>query len=148
MSDIPPWEAARRGFPVIPAILAALAVIIVGFTLLYVYVIAPSGNAIDAANQSNQLKHDVRQSAIINQENKNVYGSIGYQDAQLADMHQHLENIEGPAGLALTRAGLPSGSGEQQVLQASEDSEISAFCEDGAKVAPSNPQFTSGHPSL
>lgn len=148
MSDIPPWEAARRSFPWIPWTIGGIITVIVGFTLLYVYVLAPSGNAIDKANQANQLQHEKRQSAIINQQNKNVYGSIGYQDGQIQIMEQRLSNIEGPAGLAVTRAGLPAGSGEQQVLQASEDSEISYFCEAGAKVAPDNPQFTSGHPSL
>jgi hypothetical protein len=142
MSDIPPWEAARRGIPWIVWAAAGLVAVILGFTLLYIYVIAPSGNAIDKANQANQLKHDVRQSAIINQENKNVYGSLAYQTSAFQAGAQNLSNIDGPDGLAATRASLPANSGEQAALQASEDLQIRQMCSWLSKVNPDFPSMT------
>lgn len=121
---------------------------VITFTALYVTVLAPAGNKLDQASQNNQLQHLKRQSAIVNQQNQLTYGSLGYQDAQIQVMEQRISNITGPSGLALTRAGLSKNDPEQQVLQASEMSEIGYFCEAGVKVAPSNPQFTSGNPSL
>lgn len=141
-------EVMRHGpsWIIISAVVVAIAAIV--FTVLYVTVLAPAGNVIDAANQRNQLHHEQRQGKIINQQDKNIYGSIGYQDAQIAAMHQNISNITGPAGLALTRAGLSANDPEQQVLQASEDDQVNSLCAEGAKVAPGNPQFTAGSPSL
>lgn len=143
-----PHEAAREGFKWFPWVWIALAVIIGGFAVLYVTVIAPSANVIDAANQHNQVNHLHRQQAVQNAQNQLTYGSIGYQDAQVAAMHQNISNITGPAGLALTRAGLSKNDPEQQTLQASEDDQVNSLCAEGAKVSPSNPQFTAGSPSL
>lgn len=141
-------EAMRQGpsWIVVSAVITAIAIVV--FVVLYVTVIAQAGNVIDAANQHNQLRHEQRQGKIINQQDKNIYGSIGYQDAQIASMHQNLSNITGPAGLALTRAGLSASDPEQQTLAASEDDQVNSLCAEGAKVAPSNPQFTAGSPSL
>jgi hypothetical protein len=125
-----------------------LAAIVGGFVVLYLTVLAPAGNVIDAANQHNQVNHLHRQQAVQNAQNQLTYGSMGYQDAQIAAMHQNVSNITGPAGLALTRAGLAANDPEQQTLQSSEDDQVNSFCAEGAKVAPSNPQFTSGSPSL
>ncbi len=143
-----PHQAAREGFPWLPWVVIAIVVIVGGFTALYVLVLAPAGNVIDAANQRNQLHHEQRQGKIINQQDKNIYGSLGYQDAQIAAMEHNMGNITGPEGLAITRAGLPANDPEQQTLAAAEDDQVRSLCAEGAKVSPSNPQFTSGSPSL
>ena len=146
-----PHQAAReagRNFGWLPLTFIIIAVIVGGFVALYVTVLAPAGNVIDKANQQNQIRHLHRQVGVQNAQNQVTYGSIGYQDAQVAAMHQNISNITGPAGLALTRAGLSKGDPEQQTLQASEDDQVASFCTEGAKVAPSNPQFTDGNPSL
>jgi len=143
-----PHQAAREGFRWFPWVLITIALVVGGFVALYVTVFAPAGNVIDKANQQNQIRHLHRQVGVQNAQNQVTYGSIGYQDAQVAAMHQNISNITGPAGLALTRAGLSAGDPEQQTLQASEDDQVASFCAEGAKVSPSNPQFTSGSPSL
>lgn len=143
-----PHQAAAQGFKWWPWVILTIALLVGTFVALYVTVLAPAGNVIDRANQQNQIRHLHRQQAVQNAQNQLTYGTIGYQDAQIAAMHQNLSNITGPVGLALTRAGLSKGDPEQQTLQASEDDQVNSFCAEGVKVAPSNPQFTDGSPSL
>jgi hypothetical protein len=131
-----------RGYSLGLTIALVLVMVIGGFALLYKFVFAPAGNTIDAANQANQLKHDQRQAKIIDQENKNVYGSLAYQTSAFQAAAQNLSNITGPAGLAATRASLPANSGEQAVLQDSEDQQVRDFCSWLSKVNPDYPSMT------
>jgi hypothetical protein len=143
-----PHQAAAQGFKWWPWVVLTIILAVGTFVALYVTVLAPAGNVIDAANQHNQVRHLHRQQAVQNAQNQVTYGSIGFQDGQISEMHQNISNITGPAGLALTRAGLSASDPEQQTLQASEDDQVNSLCAEGAKVAPNNPSFTSGSPSL
>lgn len=128
-----PYEAQREGFRWLPTVIIGLVVLCLIWAGLSI-----AGNNFEWWIQKQAIQHTYN----------NTVNSQGYQDAQIAIMEQRLTNILGPTGLATDRAGIPASSGEQQVLQASEFSEVDYFCAAGAKIVSQNQQFTSGSPSL
>lgn len=73
------------------------------------------------------------QSRDIQRNYSNTVSSQGYQASLLSQMQQHLANISGPDGLAVTRAGLPASSPEQQVIRAQELNELGALCAESTR---------------
>lgn len=70
--------------------------------------------------------------------NQMVHGQ-GYQVAQANLMQQHLKNI---GDLAVTRAGTPANSPEQQVMRAQQLNELQAFCSESLQLTAVNPATT------
>lgn len=90
-----------------------------------------------------QVKHNIRMGTIQASGNYQItQNSKAYQDAQISQMNQNLSNIEGPQGLAITRASLASDDPQQAALKASELNQVNDFCSEAQKVVPENTQFT------
>jgi hypothetical protein len=107
----------------------AFIVVVIGFLTHF-------GFWLDTQN----VKHQGQVGAIrASQDYNNTIHSKAFQDAQISQMTQHLANIEGAGGLAASRASLPAGSPEQQVIRAQELGELRGFCSEAANVTPDNP---------
>ncbi len=119
--EITPAGVIVTGFRWLPVIIIAGVLLTLGITALCLFVWHVDG---------------AFQKAGIQRTYTNTVQSQAYQDSLLAQMQQHLANISGPGGLAATRASLPHGSAEQQVVQSQELNELDQFCTESLRFVP------------
>jgi hypothetical protein len=129
-----PWEAQRQGWPWVPVIVMVLIVVVLGF-----FGLAYFTQSLGFTLGNREVAHQLHVGKVLASGNYQItQQSKAYQDSQIADMNQNLSNIEGPGGLAITRAGLAASDGEQATLKADELYQVRQFCAEAQNIVPGN----------